>query len=108
MRAGTVGIARDCIYGGRFQKSDNGKSSKHGGAKKGGGLPAGKPLNIRDQLLEIAPTESIRDSVDLVSGKADVLGCLRHVALIEFTCCPADGTRHAASKISTGGLLLFD
>src|SRR5436190_2540055 len=106
MRAGGVGIASGCSCGGRFQKTHNGESSKDGCAEKGGRLLAGKALNIRDQLVEVSPAESIRHGADLVGGAADVLGGLRHV-LVEFTCGSADRTGYATDIISAGGLLLF-
>src|SRR3954465_12961581 len=106
VRGGPRIASGGCSCGGRFKKTHNGESSKDGCAEKGGGLLAGKPLNIRDQLIEVSPAESIRHGADLVGGPADVLRGLRHV-LIEFICRSAHRTGYASDKISGGSLLLF-
>ena len=59
MRAIALVTADVCSCGGGLQKTHRSKSGEDGRAEKSGGLPAGKPLNIGDQLVEIPPAESI-------------------------------------------------
>jgi hypothetical protein len=91
---------------GSFQKSNGREARKYCDTEESGGLPPRKSLHVGNELVQIAFAEGVRDAVDLISRKADILGRLWKVA--EFIGRPAERTRHAAHKICTGSLLFLD
>jgi hypothetical protein len=103
MAGGGTGTACTCAS---LQKSNRRETRKYCDTEESGGLPPRKSLHVGNQLAQIAFAESVRDAVDLISRKTDILGRLGELA--EFIGRPAERTRHAAHKICTGSLLFLD
>src|SRR5918993_3010547 len=63
-----------------LEEADQSKSGDHGGTEERRRMPAGKVLELADQLAYVAPFQRVGDALDLLCGPADILRRLRYLA----------------------------